>query len=168
VCRGNNEEFLLRCTKFAEKRRWGHLVQAFHAALAKVAAVPEGPKASSQPQPKQQQDAAKAGAGSVPTAAGEVGEGVPSGEQGGGQQRESKRRKVASSAKQGGAEGGEGPAAAELRMQVCCVGWTLFCSWPHLCCTAATLDVLSRQLCGIPALFMPTLRVYFDISILYI
>lgn len=37
--RGNNEEFLSRTTKYAEKRKWAHLVAAFKTALAKVGAL---------------------------------------------------------------------------------------------------------------------------------
>lgn len=37
--RGNNEEFLGRVARLAEKRKWGQLVKAFRAALDKVAAT---------------------------------------------------------------------------------------------------------------------------------
>lgn len=118
--RGNNEDFLLRCTKYAEKRRWSHLVQAFHTALAKVAAVPEAATAA------EVAAMPEGGAGAV-----EGAEGVPAGgsgggcqaersaaEQGAGQQRERKRRKVAAGTKSGGSSAGETPAAVELRKQV--------------------------------------------------
>lgn len=129
-CRGNNEDFLIRCTKYAEKRRWGHLVQAFHTALAKVAAVPETPKTPAQ----QLADASTAGASATADASATIGVSSAAGESGkkgegdaqkadGGQQRESKRRKVAASA----ATGGEGPAAAELRAQVCVLGLCAAC-----------------------------------------
>ncbi len=42
-CRqGNNEEFLSRCSKLAERRKWTHLLQAFKAGLAKVEAAAGG------------------------------------------------------------------------------------------------------------------------------
>ncbi len=37
--RGNNEEFLSRCAKYAERKKWTHLLQAFKTALAKVQAA---------------------------------------------------------------------------------------------------------------------------------
>lgn len=37
--RGNNDEFLGRVARLAEKRKWGQLVRAFRAALDKVAAA---------------------------------------------------------------------------------------------------------------------------------
>lgn len=36
LCRGNNEEFLGRVSKYAERKKWVHLLQAFKAALGKV------------------------------------------------------------------------------------------------------------------------------------
>ncbi|GFH33487.1 AAA domain-containing protein, partial [Haematococcus lacustris] len=33
--KGNNEDFLARCCKYAERRKWSHLLQAFKTALAK-------------------------------------------------------------------------------------------------------------------------------------
>ncbi len=35
--RGNNEEFLSRATKYAERKKWSHLLSAFHTGLSKVA-----------------------------------------------------------------------------------------------------------------------------------
>ncbi|KAG1662050.1 hypothetical protein FOA52_005297, partial [Chlamydomonas sp. UWO 241] len=40
--RGNNDEFLGRCAKLAERRKWGQLLQAFKAGLAKVDAAAGG------------------------------------------------------------------------------------------------------------------------------
>lgn len=39
--KGNNEEFLSRCVKFAEKKKWSHLLQAFKTAVGKVQGAAE-------------------------------------------------------------------------------------------------------------------------------
>lgn len=46
-CRGNNDEFLTRCTKLAERRKWSQLLQAFKSGLAKVELAPESAAAVS-------------------------------------------------------------------------------------------------------------------------
>ena len=40
--KGNNEDFILRVTKYAERRKWSHLLSGFKTALAKVGLQEEG------------------------------------------------------------------------------------------------------------------------------
>ncbi len=54
VRRGNNEEFLSRCAKYAERRKWSHLLQAFKAAVAKVQALDEDTQPTTPPSQMQQ------------------------------------------------------------------------------------------------------------------
>lgn len=106
-CRGNNEEFLLRTAKYAEKRKWSHLLQAFKTALGKVSAVatdvvpPAAPAAAAPP-------AEAAAGGAAPM---ETGEATPKEGKKGKKDRKGKAAEDAAAAVASPASAGpEGPA----------------------------------------------------------
>jgi hypothetical protein len=74
--RGNNEEFLSRTLKYAQRKKWSHLLAAYKTALAKLKLDQPSAAAAAAPQQQQQQDeGAVAPAGSPAEAAAEAASG---------------------------------------------------------------------------------------------